>query len=95
MHDVMQAMAMHGPDAAAPDSGFYNLLIREVDLDNFGRRWHWVHWLTYGEILRNARPDAGMHFASLIRVDESVSDREKYYRNHVTAAQILLVGKSC
>src|SRR3546814_7947440 len=33
-----------------------------------------------------------MHFASFIPVGESVSDPAKYYRNNVTATQVLLDG---
>lgn len=43
-------------------------------------------------VLSDARPDAVMHFASHIQVGESVSDPEKYYRNNVTATQVLLAG---
>ncbi len=38
------------------------------------------------------KPDAIMHFASFIQVGESVADPAKYYRNNVTATQVLLDG---
>ncbi len=43
-------------------------------------------------LLREVAPDAVMHFASFIQVGESVSHPAKYYRNNVTATQVLLDG---
>ena len=43
-------------------------------------------------VLRATRPAAVMHFASFIQVGESVADPAKYYRNNVTATQVLLDG---
>lgn len=43
-------------------------------------------------VLGDIQPTAVMHFASLIQVGESVSDPAKYYRNNVTATQVLLDG---
>lgn len=43
-------------------------------------------------LLAEVKPDAVMHFASFIQVGESVSDPSKYYRNNVTATQVLLDG---
>src|SRR3546814_10097900 len=43
-------------------------------------------------VLGETRPEAVMHFASFIQVGESVSDPAKYYRNNVTATQVLLDG---
>lgn len=40
--------------------------------------------------LAQVRPAAVMHFASFIQVGESVADPGKYYRNNVTATQVLL-----
>src|SRR3546814_13393245 len=42
--------------------------------------------------LGETRPESGVHFASFIQVGESVSDPAKYYRNKVTATQVLLDG---
>lgn len=44
------------------------------------------------DLLRQVRPAAVMHFASLIQVGESVADPARYYRNNVTATQVLLEG---
>jgi UDP-glucose 4-epimerase len=41
-------------------------------------------------VLGEVRPAAVMHFASCIQVGESVVDPAKYYRNNVTATQVLL-----
>jgi len=41
-------------------------------------------------LLAQLRPAAVMHFASFIQVGESVADPGKYYRNNVTATQVLL-----
>jgi UDP-glucose 4-epimerase len=41
-------------------------------------------------LLAQVRPAAVMHFASFIQVGESVADPGKYYRNNVTATQVLL-----
>ena len=41
-------------------------------------------------LLRGVRPAAVMHFGSSIQVGESVADPAKYYRNNVTATQVLL-----
>lgn len=41
-------------------------------------------------LLAEVRPAAVMHFASCIQVGESVVDPAKYYRNNVTATQVLL-----
>jgi UDP-glucose 4-epimerase len=43
-------------------------------------------------LLREVRPAAVMHFASYIQVGESMADPAKYYRNNVTATQVLLDG---
>ena len=43
-------------------------------------------------VLGEVRPAAVMHFASCIQVGESVTDPAKYYRNNVTATQVLLDG---
>ena len=43
-------------------------------------------------VLRETKPTAVMHFASFIQVGESVADPAKYYRNNVTATQVLLDG---
>lgn len=43
-------------------------------------------------VLRACRPAAVMHFASYIQVGESVANPGKYYRNNVTATQVLLDG---
>lgn len=43
-------------------------------------------------LLATVRPAAVMHFASFIQVGESVADPAKYYRNNVTATQVLLDG---
>lgn len=43
-------------------------------------------------LLADVRPAAVMHFASCIQVGESVVDPAKYYRNNVTATQVLLDG---
>ena len=43
-------------------------------------------------VLRTTMPAAVMHFASFIQVGESVTDPAKYYRNNVTATQVLLDG---
>jgi UDP-glucose 4-epimerase len=43
-------------------------------------------------LLREVRPVAVMHFASYIQVGESVIAPAKYYRNNVTATQVLLDG---
>ena len=43
-------------------------------------------------VLGEVRPAAVMHFASFIQVGESVADPAKYYRNNVTATQVLLDG---
>ena len=43
-------------------------------------------------VLRATQPAAVMHFASFIQVGESVADPAKYYRNNVTATQVLLDG---
>ena len=43
-------------------------------------------------VLHATRPAAVMHFASCIQVGESVLDPAKYYRNNVTATQVLLDG---
>ncbi len=43
-------------------------------------------------VLGTTRPAAVMHFASFIQVGESVADPPKYYRNNVTATQVLLDG---
>lgn len=43
-------------------------------------------------LLADVRPGAVMHFASCIQVGESVVDPAKYYRNNVTATQVLLDG---
>ncbi|MBV2208555.1 MAG: UDP-glucose 4-epimerase GalE [Thermomonas sp.] len=43
-------------------------------------------------LLGEIKPDAVMHFASFIQVGESVTDPSKYYRNNVTATQVLLDG---
>jgi UDP-glucose 4-epimerase len=43
-------------------------------------------------VLHATTPDAVMHFASFIQVGESVTDPGKYYRNNVTATQVLLDG---
>jgi UDP-glucose 4-epimerase len=43
-------------------------------------------------VLREVKPIAVMHFASFIQVGESVADPAKYYRNNVTATQVLLDG---
>ena len=43
-------------------------------------------------VLRETKPAAVMHFASFIQVGESVADPAKYYRNNVTATQVLLDG---
>ncbi|RZA16614.1 MAG: UDP-glucose 4-epimerase GalE [Lysobacteraceae bacterium] len=43
-------------------------------------------------LLGEVRPTAVMHFASFIQVGESVADPGKYYRNNVTATQVLLDG---
>lgn len=43
-------------------------------------------------VLGEVRPAAVMHFASCIQVGESVADPAKYYRNNVTATQVLLDG---
>jgi UDP-glucose 4-epimerase len=43
-------------------------------------------------LLREVRPAAVMHFASYIQVGESVAEPAKYYRNNVTATQVLLDG---
>ena len=43
-----------------------------------------------GWAVAHIRPDAVMHFASLIQVGESVAQPAKYYRNNVTATQVLL-----
>lgn len=42
------------------------------------------------DVLQQVRPDAVMHFASFIQVGESVANPAKYYRNNVTATQVLL-----
>ncbi len=44
------------------------------------------------EVLAKVRPAAVIHFASFIQVGESVTDPAKYYRNNVTATQVLLDG---
>ncbi len=41
-------------------------------------------------VLRKVQAAAVMHFASFIQVGESVADPAKYYRNNVTATQVLL-----
>ena len=41
-------------------------------------------------VLEVAKPDAVMHFASFIQVGESVADPARYYRNNVTATQVLI-----
>ena len=41
-------------------------------------------------VLAEVRPAAVMHFAAFIQVGESVSDPAKYFRNNVTATQVLL-----
>ncbi|TLX22618.1 UDP-glucose 4-epimerase GalE [Thermomonas fusca] len=43
-------------------------------------------------VLGEVRPAAVMHFASFIQVGESVADPARYYRNNVTATQMLLDG---
>jgi UDP-glucose 4-epimerase len=43
-------------------------------------------------VLHAVNPAAVMHFASFIQVGESVADPAKYYRNNVTATQVLLDG---
>ena len=43
-------------------------------------------------LLREVAPAAVMHFASFIQVGESVADPARYYRNNVTATQVLLDG---
>ena len=43
-------------------------------------------------LLADVRPAAVMHFASFIQVGESVAEPAKYYRNNVTATQVLLDG---
>ena len=43
-------------------------------------------------LLGEVRPAAVMHFASCIQVGESVAEPAKYYRNNLTATQVLLVG---
>ena len=43
-------------------------------------------------LLAEVRPAAVMHFASFIQVGESVNEPAKYYRNNVTATQVLLDG---
>lgn len=43
-------------------------------------------------LLGEVQPAAVMHFASCIQVGESVADPAKYYRNNVTATQVLLDG---
>ncbi len=43
-------------------------------------------------VLRATRPAAVMHFASCIQVGESMLDPSRYYRNNVTATQVLLDG---
>ena len=43
-------------------------------------------------VLCATEPAAVMHFASFIQVGESVADPAKYYRNNVTATQVLLDG---
>lgn len=42
------------------------------------------------DVLAQVRPKAVMHFASFIQVGESVADPAKYYRNNVSATQVLL-----
>jgi UDP-glucose 4-epimerase len=44
------------------------------------------------DLLAGVQPAAVMHFASFIQVGESVADPAKYYRNNVTATQVLLDG---
>lgn len=41
-------------------------------------------------VLAEAKPAAVMHFAGFIQVGESVTDPGKYFRNNVTATQVLL-----
>lgn len=41
-------------------------------------------------VLEKTKPDAVMHFASFIQVGESVAHPAKYYRNNVSATQVLL-----
>ncbi len=41
-------------------------------------------------VLCTVKPTAVMHFASFIQVGESVAEPAKYYRNNVTATQVLL-----
>ena len=43
-------------------------------------------------LLRQVKPAAVMHFASFIQVGESVAEPSKYYRNNLTATQVLLDG---
>lgn len=43
-------------------------------------------------VLEEVRPAAVMHFASFIQVGESVTDPARYYRNNLTATQVLLDG---
>ncbi|MDQ3288179.1 MAG: UDP-glucose 4-epimerase GalE [Pseudomonadota bacterium] len=43
-----------------------------------------------GAMLAQVQPAAVMHFASFIQVGESVSEPARYYRNNVTATQVLL-----
>ena len=43
-------------------------------------------------LLGEVRPAAVMHFASCIQVGESVAEPAKYYRNNLTATQVLLDG---
>jgi len=45
-----------------------------------------------GQAIVAEKPEAIMHFASFIQVGESVVDPAKYYRNNVTATQVLLDG---
>lgn len=44
------------------------------------------------EVLGAVQPAAVMHFASFIQVGESVAEPARYYRNNVTATQVLLEG---
>ena len=43
-----------------------------------------------GRVLAEVQPAAVMHFAGFIQVGESVLDPGKYFRNNVTATQVLL-----
>ena len=43
-------------------------------------------------LLGEVRPAAVMHFAGFIQVGESVAEPAKYYRNNLTATQVLLDG---